>query len=289
MSNSVNQIRIQITNSLVPIYGENESGQMVRILFDHFCGISGASLALQKNKILPQEQYDKLLEALKQLMVHVPIQYITGESWFYNLSLEVNPSVLIPRPETEELVDLIVFEANHLPANEEYRFLDIGTGSGCIPVAFKKSFPGWNVSACDISEDALRVAGRNAEHSGTQIEFFGADILRWKEWQDVRSYQIIVSNPPYVCEREKVQMELNVLENEPAIALFVPDNDPLIFYRAIAEFAASCLVQHGRLYLEINENFGPETVILLESFGFSDIKLLKDFRGKNRFVIAEKI
>ncbi|HEX7410544.1 MAG TPA: peptide chain release factor N(5)-glutamine methyltransferase [Bacteroidales bacterium] len=288
MSYTISQIRNQFVAALSPLYGETEAGQMVRMLFEHFCGISGASLALQKNDFLPQQQYDKLLEGLKQLMDHNPIQYLLGSTWFFNLNFEVNPSVLIPRPETEELVDLIVTGSTQETESDDRKVLDIGTGSGCIAVALKKSLPGWQVSACDISEDALQVARRNAERAGTIINFFKADILRWKEWPDSGSYHIIVSNPPYVCEGEKSQMQLNVVEHEPALALFVPDNDPLVFYRAIAEFAASRLVQHGKLYLEINASYGPELVNLLKSLGYSDIELRKDFGGKDRFVIARK-
>jgi len=286
---TISQIRDQIARVLNPIYGENEAGQMIRMLFEHFCGISGASLTLQKNEILPQEQYSKLLEAMQQLSVYTPLQYIIGSAWFYNLSFEVNPAVLIPRPETEELVDLILAEAHLLPVDVDYRLLDIGTGSGCIAVALKKSLTGWQVSGCDISGDALQVAHRNADKAGTCINFFEADILNWKQWYDTVSYHIIVSNPPYVCEREKKEMQANVLENEPVPALFVPDDDPLVFYRAIAGFASKQLKNKGKLYLEINESYGPEIMHLLRSLDYSDIEVRKDFRGKDRFAIARKV
>lgn len=285
---TISQIRSQFVESLIPLYGEPEAGQMVKMLFGHFCGISGSSLALQKNEFLSQEQTQKLQEALAQLLDQMPVQYIIGRSWFYNLSFEVNPSVLIPRPETEELVDLIVNEANQLPSSAANRLLDIGTGSGCIAVALKNSLPAWQVSACDKSADALQVARRNAETAGTGVNFFEADILKWKEWPDSGSYSIIVSNPPYVCEREKLQMQANVLEHEPALALFVPDDDPLKFYRAIAEFGISRLVNHGKLYFEINADFGPEMENLLEALGYSAIQTRKDFRGKDRMVMASK-
>lgn len=286
---TVSQIRSQLAKTLIPLYGETEAGQMIRMLFEHFCGISGTSLALHKNDFLPPGQYERLQEALLQLSDHVPLQYILGRTWFYNLSFEVNPAVLVPRPETEEMVDLIVTGASQSVVSGNLNLLDIGTGSGCIAVALKKSLPLWHVSACDISEEALQVARRNADYSGTSINFFKADILRWKEWADSGSYQLIVSNPPYVRESEKSQMQQNVLDHEPSLALFVPDDDPLVFYRAIAEFAASQLMHHGKLYLEINENQGLEVMKLLNSWRFADIELRKDFRGKDRFAIARKV
>ena len=288
MSNTISQVRSQLAKALFPLYGEQEAGQMIKILFEHFCGISGTSMTLRKNEFLPDSQYVKLQEALQKLSDHIPIQYITGKTWFYNQNFEVNPSVLIPRPETEELVDLIVTETNKPFIRNDYRLLDIGTGSGCIAVSIKKVFPNLEVNACDISEDALLVARRNAELAGTSVHFFKADILQWREWADNSLFNLIVSNPPYVCEQEKSQMQPNVLEHEPAMALFVPDDDPLKFYRAIAAFAVSRLAQDGRLFFEINENFGHETSLLLDSLGFSDIKVRKDFRGKDRFITATK-
>jgi len=289
MPNTIIEIRNQLTVELLPVYGESEAGQMIKMLFEHFCGISGASMVLRKNEYLSQEQYSKLIEAISALKVHVPIQYVIGSAWFADLRFEVNPSVLIPRPETEELVDCIVKDYGHSLADVAFKVLDIGTGSGCIAVALKKSMPGWVVSACDFSAEALLVALRNAEMAGTGIDFFKTDILHWKEWPDAGSYNLIVSNPPYVCEHEKEQMQPNVLEHEPPTALYVPDEDPLVFYRAIAEFASSRLVKNGKLYLEINENYGQEIIHLLGSSGFADAELRKDFKGKDRFAIACKV
>lgn len=288
MSATINQIRKQLTTVLAPIYGEAEAGQMVRMLFEHFCGLSGTALTLQKNDPVTEAQSVRLWEAMQQLAEQKPIQYILGHAWFFNLRFVVNPSVLIPRPETEELVELIVDQAKNAATDAGHKMLDIGTGSGCIAVSLKKSLPGWQVSACDISEDALAVAKQNAHNSGTEIDFFNADILHWENWPETSFYNFIVSNPPYVCDREKEQMKPNVLDNEPFLALFVPDDDPLVFYRAIAGFAALRLVQNGKLYLEINENFGTEITDLLSSVGYADIELRKDFRGKDRFAIARK-
>jgi release factor glutamine methyltransferase len=289
MQYTTGHVRDQMAKMLIPQYGESEAGQMVKMLFDHFCGISGAGMVLRKNELLTQKQFEVLMQANNDLSNHIPVQYVIGSAWFAGLNFEVNPSVLIPRPETEELVDLILSEVLHLPPDADNRILDIGTGSGCIAVALQKTLIGWKAEACDISDEALSLAQRNASNAGTEILFFKGDILQWNKWPDKGLYNIIVSNPPYVCEHEKSLMQPNVLENEPALALFVPDDDPLIFYRAIAGFADSHLSENGKLFLEINESFGSEIKDLLGQIGFVDIDLRKDFRGKDRFVSAFKV
>jgi release factor glutamine methyltransferase len=288
MPYTISHIRAQINKVLLPIYGKAEAGQMIKMLFEHFLGISGADLILKGNEYVPKDQYESMMAARLALTLHEPIQYIIGRTWFADLKFEVNPSVLIPRPETEELVSLIQSEAKHLTLNSRCRLLDIGTGSGCIAVTLKKSLPDWKVEACDVSEPALQVARRNADHAGVAVNFFNADILRWEEWPDKGLYNIIVSNPPYVCEQEKKQMKPNVLEHEPGLALFVPDHDPLLLYRAIAGFASKHLAQDGKLYLEINESYGAEMIDLLTESGFEDVEVRKDFRKKNRFAIAQR-
>jgi release factor glutamine methyltransferase len=288
MPYTISQIRAQMTKTLLPVYGKAEAGQMIKMLFEHFCGLSGAELVLKGNEYIPLEQYELLLDARSALADHEPIQYIIGSSLFADLRFEVNPSVLIPRPETEELVSLILAEAPRLILNSGGRLLDIGTGSGCIAVALNKSLPDWKVEACDVSEPALQVARRNAHQAGTAVNFFNADILRWKEWPDKGLFNIIVSNPPYVCRKEKEQMQPNVLEHEPALALFVTDDDPLVFYRAIAGFASKHLAKNGNLYLEINESYGAEIQYLLTIWGLKDVEVRKDFRGKDRFAVGGK-
>lgn len=288
MPYTISDIRAQLAKALNPLYGEAETGQMIRMLFEHFCRISGPELTLRKNEYIADEQFDLLKSAESELLNNVPVQYIIGSTWFANLSLEVNPSVLIPRPETEELVALILADAPQLNLNAEMRLLDIGTGSGCIAIALKKSLKDWLVEACDVSDAALQVARRNALKAGCIINFREADMLKWKQWPDQGCYDVIVSNPPYVCAREKPQMQANVLEHEPALALFVPDDDPLLFYRAIAGFALQHLATNGKLYLEINESYGAEIRYLLTLWGFKDVELRKDFRGKQRFAVAVK-
>jgi release factor glutamine methyltransferase len=286
MFKTLSHTRSEITHALMPGYGKDEALQLTKMIIEHCCGISGADLILKGNEYITEDQYESLMAAQLALTDHVPVQYIIGSAWFADLKFEVNPSVLIPRPETEELVSLILSEAKNKTLNSRYRLLDIGTGSGCIAVALKKSLPEWKAEACDISELALQLARRNAAQAGTAVNFFNADILRWKEWPDKGLYNMIVSNPPYVCEKEKEQMQPNVLEHEPGLALFVPDHDPLLFYRAIAEFAHSHLRQNGKLYFEINESYANEVTRLLKSESFDDIQIRKDFRGKDRFAIA---
>jgi release factor glutamine methyltransferase len=288
MFKTLSQTRSEMSEALTPIYGKEESLQLIKMLFEHCCGISGADLIMKANEYIPQNQYESLTAARTALMNHLPVQYIIGSAWFANLKFEVNPSVLIPRPETEELVSLILSEAKQLTLNTGCRLLDIGTGSGCIAVAIKKALPGWKAEACDVSETALQVARRNANQAGTAISFFKADILRWKEWPDHGLFNIIVSNPPYICEKEKEQMQPNVLEHEPSLALFVPDHDPLLFYRAIAGFALQHLAKNGKLYLEINESYGTEMADLLTICGFEDVEVRKDFRRRDRFAMAVK-
>jgi len=286
---TLSQIRTQMKKELIPLYGEAETLQMIRMLFEQYCGISGAKLILKQNEYLPVDQYNLMMEANSALKNNIPVQYIIGSAWFADLRFEVNPSVLIPRPETEEMVNLILTDANRLLKNDDFRLIDIGSGSGCIAVALKKSLPGWKVEACDISAEALQVAQRNATQAGADVHFFKADILRWNEWAESGLYDIIVSNPPYICEQEKSQMKPNVLQHEPSLALFVPDDDPLLFYRSIAEFASLRLKKNGKLYLEINESFGPEIIDLLNMQGFKDIGVRKDIREKNRFALARKV
>lgn len=219
--------------------------------------------------------------ALQKLEKFVPIQYILGETEFYALHFKVGPGVLIPRPETEELVDLIIKQA----PKGEISILDIGTGSGCIAVSLAKFLPHAKVTAFDISQDALTIASQNAAQNGVEVSFVEKDILTTDALH--QNFDIIVSNPPYVLNIEKQKMQPNVLEHEPHTALFVPDEDPLLFYRKITQLAQNHLNPNGKLYFEINEALGNETVHLLESLGFKNVMLKKDFFGKDRVVVAK--
>ncbi|AFL83401.1 protein-(glutamine-N5) methyltransferase, release factor-specific [Belliella baltica DSM 15883] len=265
------------SEKLQPIYGKQEAESLIFWLFEAF-------LKKGKMEILKDENLAKIpknLEAaFSQLLEKVPIQYILGKAPFYGREFIVNSAVLIPRNETEELVHLIIKENKKL----NLRILDIGTGSGCIPISLALEIPSSKIFALDISEDALRVAIENAEKNEARVEFFQTDIL--KEEIPIRNLDIIVSNPPYVCESEKSLMHENVLNFEPHLALFVKDNDPLIFYKIIAQKAKSSLILGGKLYFEINEALGQEIYDLLKELGYTEIAILKDLNNKDRIVKA---
>ncbi|MDR0873338.1 MAG: peptide chain release factor N(5)-glutamine methyltransferase [Prevotellaceae bacterium] len=273
-----------IKQSLNQIYTSREAQQLAVRVLQHVTGLSQAAVLTCKDTILSEHQHKEIADIVRRLQKNEPIAYVLGETTFYGLPFSVNSHTLIPRPETEELVDWIV--RNH--KNDNPRILDIGTGSGCIAVALAKNIAGSKVFAMDISAEALEIAKKNADINNVEIEFIQADIfdLRFAICDlrlatcDLRDFDIIVSNPPYVCEREKADMQDNVLLYEPHRALFVPDDEPLKFYRAIADFASlsACL------YFEINRAFGQEICAMLREMGFSDIELRKDDYGNDRMI-----
>jgi release factor glutamine methyltransferase len=235
------------------------------------------------------ESYVKKWQTIiSELKTEKPIQYITGEAWFYGLRFEVNENTLIPRPETEELVEWIVKGLKE--KGKEQRVLDIGTGSGCIPIALKKEIPNAAVFAIDISEKALEMARKNALDNQVEVNFIQQDILQSSTLQLSKSsnllFDVIVSNPPYVRNLEKQEIKRNVLDYEPHLALFVDDLDALLFYRKIAQLAWKSLAPNGKLFFEINQYLGKETVELLEQLGFKNIELRKDFMGNDRMICA---
>jgi len=268
-----------LVDELSELYPDIEAKAMVYRLMAHYLQRSKLDIALNAQEEVAQH---KLLDAaMVRLLKHEPLQYVCGMADFYDLEFNVSPSVLIPRPETEELVKLILEQHQG-----HFSLLDIGTGSACIPIAIKRHAPQAQVSACDLSEEALRIARSNAIKHKVELSLFQCDILDRKAW-DQNQYDIIVSNPPYVCEKEKVHMRPNVLNYEPAIALFVKDDDPLLFYRTIADYALSHLRAEGQVYFEINEAMGEATVELLRSKGFHDIKLIQDIFAKDRIISAK--
>lgn len=272
-----------ITAELADYYPPSEIRGFVRLIMESVCGLSYTEMILQKERVPDPEKLERLKEIVSRLKKYEPIQYILGETEFYDLKIKVNPAVLIPRPETEELVNW-VHETQKM-ANP--RVLDIGTGSGCIALAVKASCTGALVSGVDISEKALETARENAEINRLEVNFFPADILQWtsRNWE---TFDVVVSNPPYVRESEKQLMQKNVLDFEPVNALFVPDEDPLIFYRAIAEFSMEKLTADGFLFLEINEYLGAAMVELLEDTGFRNIELRMDLMGRNRMIRCQR-
>ncbi len=251
-------------------------------LCESYLFLKRAEIPLELKRSLTDEEQSLFDNALRQLEKDVPIQYIIGETEFYGLKFRLTPDVLIPRPETEELVDWIIKET----AQGKIFILDIGTGSGCIAISLAKHFPEAEVSAVDISSKALAVAEENARLNQVQVDFYQADILN-DEIPDKR-WDVIVSNPPYVRNSEKEKMQANVLEHEPHTALFVTDKDPLLFYRKITKIAKIHLASNGSLYFEINEAYGTEVVKLLETLEYKNVKLMKDVFGKDRMVYALK-
>lgn len=268
-----------ITQSLHKIYPPQELQSLVMIICKDLLGLDDIDIYLRKDIKLSGNQQRLLEETVERLKKHEPIQYVRGTADFYGFTFHVEPGVLIPRPETEELVELILRE-NSGPV----RILDVGTGSGCIAISLAKHLPEAEVEAWDVSERALSVARGNARDLSAVVEFvqrdvFCADVEKGK-------YHIVVSNPPYIAEKEKEVMDKNVLDWEPEQALFVPDADPLRFYRRIAELSLDMLLPCGRLYFEINQAYGSETAQLLRELGYKDVRLIKDLFGNNRIVTA---
>jgi protein-(glutamine-N5) methyltransferase, release factor-specific len=270
-----------IQSELQGLYPETEIKSFSRLIIEKVTGFSRLDIILNKNTQFSVEQQQKVESFIEKLKNFVPIQYILGETEFYGLMFSVNESVLIPRPETEELVDWIRSENT---GASKLKILDIGTGSGCIAISLKYEFSDAIIEAFDISDEALATARANAVRNRLDVNFSKVDILECQHF--TRKWDIIVSNPPYVLENEKAEILPNVLDNEPHLALFVPDNDPLLFYRKIAEFAKNHLTEKGKVYFEINRQFGQETVDLLTELGFRDIKLRKDIAGNDRMIRA---
>lgn len=300
-SNKISDILRFFQDNLKNLYEKEELDTLIAYCFEEFLSIKKAEIVLRKNETISESQLLKFNFAIKDLKLQKPIQYIFGKADFYGLKFFVNEHVLIPRPETEELVDLIVKEfevqssklKNSPLPNEQisglksqFSILDVGTGSGCIPISLKKNIPLAKVYGLDISEKALAVARQNADLNKVEVEFILNDILDPDIQIPLTRFDIIVSNPPYVRISEKASMQKNVLEYEPHLALFVNDEDPLLFYKAIADFALKHLTPNGKLYFEINENFGLETRNMLDEKGFKNVELVKDLNKKNRIIKA---
>ncbi|GLU44485.1 peptide chain release factor N(5)-glutamine methyltransferase [Allomuricauda sp. NBRC 101325] len=271
------------------IYPKEEIDSFFYNCIEHYLKLERFILALQPEYVLTKEEEQPLFEALSQLKLQKPLQYILGTSHFMDLELGVNENVLIPRPETEELVQWILDAERSrsiisTPLNDQsIKILDIGTGSGCIAIALAKHLPNAKVYALDVSEEALKVAKENAKNNGVAVNFIQQDILALELALEL-NFDIIVSNPPYVRDLEKEEIQNNVKDFEPHLALFVDDADPLIFYDAIAQFSKSHLVEKGSLYFEINQYLGEETSALLKAHNFSEIELRKDIFGNDRML-----
>lgn len=271
-----------IRGALQECYSMREAANLSRIICCEMLGQSTIDYYLGKDIILSSKEAQELDSILVRLCNFEPIQYIQGLARFMGHSFYVASGVLIPRPETEELVDMILKEVS-----SGSRILDIGTGSGCIAVSLSRALPDSEITAWDISEKALDIARRNNETLHASVHFLQRDVLTYLP-DEKEYYDVIVSNPPYVTESEKQLMEPNVLDWEPFSALFVPDNDPLLFYRRIAELGKKMLIAGGKLYFEINRSFGEATAAMLSEQGYANLRVLKDISGNDRIVIAER-
>ncbi len=274
-----------ISKELQIIYDENEAMNIAEMLLENISGIKRTDRILNKNKELSEQQSEKLNHYLSRLLNHEPIQYVLNECWFFGFNFYVDKNVLIPRPETEELVDWII--RNIKFPFKELKILDIGTGSGCIPIVLKRKLHKPEIIACDISEEALVIAKRNADNLQADINFIQLDFLNEPERNKLPLFDIIVSNPPYIPQKDKLMMRQNVLDFEPHTALFVADNNPLVFYSAIANFANTHLNKNGTIYCEIHENLGKNVSELFLQNKFN-VEIKKDMQGKERMIKAMK-
>ncbi|WP_417859317.1 peptide chain release factor N(5)-glutamine methyltransferase [Xanthomarina gelatinilytica] len=269
------------------IYGKNEVASFFNILMSHYLKLNRIALVLEPELTVSKEEEQPLFEALSRLKQEEPIQYIIGETQFYDLTFKVNEHTLIPRPETEELVQWIVKCHSERSEESQLKILDIGTGTGCIAISLAKHLPKAKVYALDVSKEALKVARQNAELNNVEVHFIDADILNRDSWnlefKDLQ-FDIIVSNPPYVRNQEKAEIKNNVLKHEPHLALFVEDHDPLQFYHTISDIAVDKLTENGMLFFEINQYLGNETKQLLHNKGFKDLELKTDIFGNNRML-----
>lgn len=267
---------------LQQIYSPGEAAAVTTLIFENKTGIKRSDIIISPDITLTQQQKEILDKALLLLLQHIPVQQVTGEAWFYDLLFSVNEHVLIPRPETEELVQWILAENTGTVS-----VLDIGSGSGCIAIALKKNLPSAIVTAVDISPEALTIAKKNAASNNTDINFIELDFLNEHNWQQLAGFDIIVSNPPYIPMHEKEKMDTNVTAHEPPKALFVPDDRPLIFYEKITAFAKLKLNVNGKVYAEIHEDLSNETAAVFSS-GFDEVEIKKDINGKYRMIKATR-
>lgn len=285
-----------IKERLSSIYGEGEARSITNLAMEHLTSLSKADRLLKKDETLTQHQQAQLQKDIERLLQHEPIQYIMNKAWFYGMELFVDNAVLIPRPETEELVEWIVndvkasgkdvFERKPMEADEttQLKILDVGSGSGCIALALKKAMPKAEVWGCDVSEKALNVARRNGSALDIRVDFQGMNFLDEAQQKQLPLVDIVVSNPPYIPFYNKEHMNPNVVNHEPHTALFVPNDDALLFYKALAQFGKQRLYKNGSIYVEIHEDLGHDVVTLFEKEGYVNVELKKDMQGKDRMV-----
>lgn len=281
----IKNLKLHFFSELKAIHEASEIESFFYILTEYLHDLKRIDVSLNPDFEVSETDLEKWNTIISELKTEKPIQYITGEAWFYGYRFEVNENTLIPRPETEELVEWIIDREKVKGKREKVSILDIGTGSGCIPISIKKEIPYAIVSAIDVSQKALEMARKNAVNNEVEVNLILQNILESKFL--IEKYDIIVSNPPYVRNLEKQEIKKNVLAYEPHLALFVEDTDALLFYRKIAQMALTSLAPNGKLFFEINQYLGKETVELLENLGFKNIELRKDFVGNDRMICCE--
>lgn len=274
----------QFLNELKPLYGFDEAAAISTMIFEHFAGKTKADLITHPHYIIEKEKLSALESALLQLKRHVPVQYVIGEAWFLNRRFKVSPGVLIPRPETEELVNEAI---RFIKNNGKRTVLDIGTGSGCIPVTIKKELAGTDVSAVDISPEALAIAKENGLLHDAGISWVEMNFLEEAGWNSLAVYDVIISNPPYIPDNERELLDKNVTAHEPHLALFVPDEQALIFYEKTALFGQSHLSDDGCIFMETHESFAGAVAKHFSANGYHAV-IKKDLFGKERMVIATR-
>ncbi|MEO9100729.1 MAG: peptide chain release factor N(5)-glutamine methyltransferase [Ginsengibacter sp.] len=283
---TISQFYIDFKNKLKTIYDDRESDNIADWAFENATGLKKLERRLNGNHKLNEIDYNHLQKYLKELLEHKPVQYVLQETWFYKRKFFINENVLIPRPETEELVEWIINDSHARNQHSKpTNMIDIGTGSGCIAVSLKKELASANITAIDVSEKALKIAKKNASGFNTPIGFLEINFLDETEWKDLKTYDVIVSNPPYIPAKEKNIMAKNVTEFEPSIALFVDNNDPFIFYKKITGFAKRHLNKNGKIYVEVHENYSKEVKDIFEKSGFAS-EIRKDIYGNARMVKA---
>ena len=282
----IKEYRSYFIQELTPIFDAGEAESFFYLILEDKQQLKRIDLALQPDLTLSEDEIKVWNAILEQLKQEVPVQYLLEKTSFYGLDFEVNPAVLIPRPETEELVDWIIKSNLKGQNSKSLKILDIGTGSGCIAISLAKNIPNAQVFAIDVSEKALATAQKNAEVNKVKVTFLNKNILETADLE--RQFDIIVSNPPYVRNLEKEEIKKNVLDYEPHLALFVEDNDALIFYKKIAELAQKNLSENGQLFFEINQYLGQEMFELLEKMNFKNIELRKDIYGNDRMILGTR-
>lgn len=263
------------------LYEQGEADRIVSMIFDSLADAPRAFIIRNTKEVVPKEIEVILLSALEKIKLNEPVQYIIGEAWFFDMKFKVGPEVLIPRPETEELVQSLL----DLRLIKNSKVLDIGTGSGCIAIAIKKNAPEINVTAIDISSQALLIAKENAKKNDTDISFLQLDMLNESMWESLGQYDFIISNPPYIPEHERTLLDKNVSEYEPSLALFTPDDNPIIFYEKILKFSLTHLNKTGSIFMEVHDPFAEKIMNIYSQAGF-ETKIITDLFGKKRMIIA---